>query len=118
MVCVGFLFRVGSCDFRGWFLYDWKISTTNTHEPTPSQRPRHENNLSIFDETSADRYEDAGAINIKTQPSARTMAFDSKTKNIYLPAADYTETPATEPGRRPIRTMKPGSFVVLVVIEA
>jgi len=72
--------------------------------------------LSIFHETSADSYEDAGAI--KTQPSARTMAFDSKTKNIYLPAAEYTETPATEPGRRPTRTMKPGSFVVLVVSKA
>ena len=69
--------------------------------------------LSIFREKSADIYEDAGAL--KTQPSARTMAFDPKTKNIYLPAAEYTETPATEPGRRPTRTMKPGSFVVLVV---
>ncbi|HEY5446096.1 MAG TPA: hypothetical protein VIJ87_16835, partial [Pyrinomonadaceae bacterium] len=69
--------------------------------------------LSIFHEKSADIYEDAGAL--KTQPSARTMAFDPKTKNIYLPAAEYTETPATEPGRRPTRTMKPGSFVVLVV---
>lgn len=69
--------------------------------------------LSIFHEKSADVYEDAGAI--KTQPSARTMAFDTKTKKIFLPAAEYTETPATEPGRRPTRTMKPGSFVVLVV---
>ena len=72
--------------------------------------------LSIFHEKSADSYEDAGAI--KTQPSARTMAFDPKTRNIYLPAAEYTETPATEPGRRPTRTMKPGSFVVLVVSKA
>ena len=69
--------------------------------------------LSIFHEKSADVYEDAGAI--KTQPSARTMAFDPKTKNIFLPAAEYTETPPAQPGGRPTRTMKPGSFVVLVV---
>src|SRR6195256_3885696 len=70
-------------------------------------------NLSIFHEKSADEYEDAGAV--KTQQSAKTMAFDPKTKKVFLPAAEYTETPAAEPGKRPTRTMKPGSFVVLVV---
>jgi hypothetical protein len=43
------------------------------------------------------------------------MALDPKTKKIFLPAAEYTETPATEPGKRPQRTMKPNSFTVLVV---
>jgi DNA-binding beta-propeller fold protein YncE len=69
--------------------------------------------LSIFHEKTADDYEDAGAV--KTQPSARTMAFDSKTKKIFLSAAEYNETPATTPGGRPQRTIKPDSFVVLVV---
>lgn len=69
--------------------------------------------LSIFHEKSADVYEDAGAV--KTQPSARTMAFDPKTKKIFLPAAEYQETPPAQPGGRPTRTQKPGSFVVLVV---
>ena len=69
--------------------------------------------LNIFHEKSADEYEDAGAV--KTQPSARTMAFDSKTKKIFLSAAEYNETPATTPGGRPQRTIKPGSFVVVVV---
>jgi DNA-binding beta-propeller fold protein YncE len=69
--------------------------------------------LSIYREKSADAYEDAGAV--KTQPSAKTMAFDPKTKKIFLPAAEYLETPASEPGRRPQRTLKPGSFVVIVV---
>jgi DNA-binding beta-propeller fold protein YncE len=69
--------------------------------------------LNIFHEKSADDYEDAGPI--KTQPSARTMAFDSKTKKIFLSAADIVETPATTPGGRPQRSVKPGSFVVLVV---
>src|SRR5215468_9769019 len=69
--------------------------------------------LSIYHEKSADSYEDAGAV--KTQPSAKTMAFDPKTKKIFLPAAEYLETPATEPGRRPQRSVKPGTFTVLVV---
>jgi DNA-binding beta-propeller fold protein YncE len=69
--------------------------------------------LSIFHEKSADEYEDAGAL--KTQQSAKTMAWDPKTKKIFLPAAEYQETPAAEPGKRPQRSMKEGSFVVLVV---
>jgi len=72
-----------------------------------------EGTLNIFREKSADEYEDAGAI--KTQPSAKTMAFDPKTKKIFLSAAEYLETPATTPGGRPQRSVKPGSFVVLVV---
>jgi DNA-binding beta-propeller fold protein YncE len=72
--------------------------------------------LSIYREKSADVYDDAGAL--KTQPSARTMAFDPKTKKIFLPAAEYTVTEPAQPGGRPTRIMKPGSFVVLVVGKA
>src|SRR4030095_3636115 len=69
--------------------------------------------LNIFHEKSPDVYEDAGPV--KTQPSARTMAFDPKTKKIFLSAAEYLETPAATPGGLPQRSVKPGSFVVLVV---
>jgi DNA-binding beta-propeller fold protein YncE len=69
--------------------------------------------LSIYHQKAADVYEDAGAVT--TQPSAKTMAFDPKTKKIFLPAAEYTETPPAQPGGRPTRTQKPGSFNVLVV---
>jgi DNA-binding beta-propeller fold protein YncE len=69
--------------------------------------------LNVFHEKSADDYEDAGAV--KTQTSAKTMAFDPKTKKIFLPAAEYLETPAADPSKRPQRTVKPGTFVVLVV---
>ncbi|HEV2690723.1 MAG TPA: YncE family protein [Bryobacteraceae bacterium] len=69
--------------------------------------------LSIYHAKSTDDYEDAGAV--KTQPSAKTMAFDPKTKKIFLAAAEYVETPATEPGKQPRRSIKPGSFVVVVV---
>jgi DNA-binding beta-propeller fold protein YncE len=69
--------------------------------------------LSIYHEKSADEFGDAGAV--KTQPSAKTMAFDPTTKKIFLSAAEYVEAPATDPSKRPRRTVKPGSFVVLVV---
>ncbi|HKW96228.1 MAG TPA: YncE family protein [Bryobacteraceae bacterium] len=69
--------------------------------------------LSIYHEKSANEYEDAGAV--KTQTSAKTMAFDSKTRKIFLPAAEFEEDPHPEPGKRPRRSVKPGSFVVLVV---
>jgi len=54
--------------------------------------------LSIYHEKSADVYEDAGAV--KTQPSAKTMAFDPKTKKIFLPAAEILEGPPAQPGGR------------------
>ena len=69
--------------------------------------------LGIYHEKSADDYEDAGAV--KTQAGARTMAFDPKTKKIFLTTAEYVENPPATPGGRPQRTMKPGSFVVVVV---
>src|SRR5258706_14493655 len=72
--------------------------------------------LSIYHEKSADVYEDAGAVT--TQPSAKTMAFDPKTRKIFLPAAEFTESPPAQPGGRPGRTMKPGSFTVLVVSKS
>jgi len=49
--------------------------------------------------------------NVSTKRSARTMALDEKTHNIFLSAADF-EPPA--PGERRGK-MKPGSFVILVV---
>jgi DNA-binding beta-propeller fold protein YncE len=72
--------------------------------------------LSIYHEKSANDYEDAGAV--KTQPSAKTLAFDPKTKKIFLPAAEYQETPPSEPGKRPTRSVKPGTFIVLVVSKS
>src|SRR5262252_3659351 len=69
--------------------------------------------LNIFREKSANEFEDAGAV--KTQPSAKTMAFDPKTQKVFLSAAEYIETPASDPTKRPQRRVKPDSFVVLVV---
>ncbi|MGD0579225.1 MAG: YncE family protein [Bryobacteraceae bacterium] len=69
--------------------------------------------LNIFHIDSADTVSDAGAL--KTQPSARTMAFDPKTKKIFLPAAEVEEIPNADPTKRPRRSVKPGTFAVLVV---
>jgi len=69
--------------------------------------------INTFRPKSATEYEDAGTI--KTQVSAKTLAFDSKTKKIYLPAAEYLETPNSDKTKRPTRTVKPGTFGVLVV---
>jgi len=67
--------------------------------------------LTVVHQKSADDYEDMGPV--KTQVSAKTMAFDPKTKNIYLPAAEVTTT--TSADGKPKRSVKEGSFTVLVV---
>lgn len=69
--------------------------------------------LNVFHQKSADVYEDAGAV--KTQPSAKTMAFDAKAQKIYLPAAEYEMAPAAEAGKPARRVVKAGTFVLLVV---
>ena len=69
--------------------------------------------LSVFHEKSADDYEDDGPV--KTQAGARTMAFDPKTHKIFLSTAEIIEGPPATPGGRPQRSIKPDSFVVLVV---
>jgi len=68
-----------------------------------------EGTLTIVHEDSPDNY--TVVENVPTKRSARTMALDLKTHNIFLPAADF-DPPA--PGERRGK-MKPGSFVLLVV---
>ena len=65
--------------------------------------------LTVVHEDSADKY--TVVDNAPTKKSARTMALDLKTHNIFLPAADFDPPPAGE--KRP--KMKPDSFVVLMV---
>ena len=68
-----------------------------------------EGTLTVVHEDSPDNY--TVVENVPTKRSARTMALDLKTHNIFLPAADF-DPPA--PGERRGK-MKPGSFVLLVV---
>jgi hypothetical protein len=56
--------------------------------------------------------------NAQTQRSARTMALDTKTHKIYMPAAEFGPAPAATPENpRPRPAMIPDSFIVLVVGE-
>jgi DNA-binding beta-propeller fold protein YncE len=68
-----------------------------------------EGTLTVIHEDSPDKF--TVVDNIPTKKSARTMGFDAKTHNIFLPAADF-DAPAAGERRGKI---KPGSFVVLVV---
>jgi YVTN family beta-propeller protein len=70
-----------------------------------------EGTLTVVHEDSADKF--TVVENVPTLKSARTMALDLKTHNIFLPAADF-DPPAA--GQRRGK-MKPGSFVVLVVAK-
>ena len=65
--------------------------------------------LTVVHEDSPDKF--TVVDNVPTKRSARTMALDLRTHNIFLSAADF-EPPA--PGERRGK-MKPGSFVILVV---
>jgi DNA-binding beta-propeller fold protein YncE len=72
-----------------------------------------EGNLTIIHQKSADEYTPEGSIS--TQQSAKTMAFDTKTKKVFLPAATVVITPPADPSGKPKRTVTDGSFAVLVV---
>ena len=65
--------------------------------------------LTVVHEDSPNKF--SVVENVPTKRSARTMALDEKTHNIFLSAADF-EPPA--PGERRGK-MKPDSFVILVV---
>src|SRR6266436_987259 len=65
--------------------------------------------LTVVHEDSPDKF--TVVENVPTKKSARTMALDLKTHNIFLPAADF-DPPA--PGERRGK-MKPDSFVLLVL---
>jgi DNA-binding beta-propeller fold protein YncE len=69
--------------------------------------------ISVIREMTPDNYRIIETI--PTQLWARTMAFDTKTKNIYLPTQDVEWIPDVDPKKPPKRIWKPGTFKVLVV---
>jgi len=69
--------------------------------------------ISVIREATPDYYELIETV--PTQLFARTMAFDTKTKNIYLLTAELETVPSSDPAKPPQRKIKPGSFCVLVV---
>ena len=69
--------------------------------------------LTVAHEDSADKYTVVG--NATTQRSARTMALNPGNHDVYLVAAEFDEAPPAEGQTRPRRTMKPGTFTLLVM---
>ncbi len=68
--------------------------------------------VSVIRQKSADEYESVG--DIATQVGAKTMAFDPKTKRLFLSTADM-QTPPAANGQRARMQPKPGTFTILVV---
>jgi DNA-binding beta-propeller fold protein YncE len=69
--------------------------------------------LSIIHEQSADRY--LSQQTAVTQPSARTLTLNPPMHEIYLVSAEFDELPAEAGQTRPRRSMRPGSFSLLVM---
>jgi DNA-binding beta-propeller fold protein YncE len=72
-----------------------------------------EGTLTVVREDSKDKF--SVAENVTTQRGARTMAVDHRTHKVYLPTAQFGETPApTKERPRPRPPIIPNSFVILV----
>jgi len=69
--------------------------------------------LTVVHEESPDKY--AVADNARTQRFARTMALDTSNHDVYLVTAEIEESPPAKEGERPRRSMKPGTFTLLVM---
>ena len=70
--------------------------------------------LTIARESESGAYEVVQTV--ATKKGARTMAFDPKSRRVFLPAAEYGPVPAvTGENPRPRAPMVPGSFELLVV---
>lgn len=70
-------------------------------------------NLTVVHEDSPDKF--SVVENAPTQKFARTMALDTTNHDVYLVTAEIEEAPPAKEGERPRRTMKPGTFTLLVV---
>lgn len=68
--------------------------------------------ISLIRQKNVNVYESVG--DIQTQKSAKTMAFDPKSKRLFLPAAEMQPAPASN-AQTPRPRPKPGTFTVLVV---
>ena len=69
--------------------------------------------LHIFHEDSPDKYSEAGKV--KTELGAKTMAYDPKTKRVFVDTAEFGKAPApTKEHPHPRSAPVPGTFHVLV----
>ncbi len=72
-----------------------------------------EGTLTVAHEDSTDKY--SVVDNATTQRGARTMALNTDTHEALVVTAEIEEAPPAKEGERPRRTMKPGTFTLLVV---
>ena len=69
--------------------------------------------IHVFHEDSPDKYSEVETV--KTEFGAKTMGLDTKTHNLFVDTADFTEPAAPTAERpHPQRTAVPGTFRVLV----
>jgi DNA-binding beta-propeller fold protein YncE len=71
--------------------------------------------LTVVHEDSPEKF--TVAQNAETQRGARTMAVNPSNHEVYLVTAEIEEQPPAEGQTRPRRTMKPGSFTLLVMAK-
>ena len=69
--------------------------------------------LTVVHEDSPDKF--TVVENAPTQRFARTMTLDTANHEVYLVTAEIEEAPPAKEGERPRRSMKPGSFTLLVM---
>lgn len=69
--------------------------------------------LTVVHEDSSDKF--TVAQNAETQRGARTMALNPGNHQVYLVTAEFDEIPPAEGQTRPRRSMKPGTFTLLVM---
>jgi len=69
--------------------------------------------LTVVHEDSPDKF--TVVENAPTQRFARTMALDTGNHDVYLVTAEIEEARPAKEGERPRRSMKPGSFTLLVM---
>lgn len=69
--------------------------------------------LTVVHEDSPDKF--TVAENAQTQKFARTMTLDTTNHDVYLVTAEIEEAPPAKEGERPRRSMKPGTFTLLVL---
>lgn len=71
--------------------------------------------LTVVHEDSPDKF--TVEQNAQTQRGARTMAVNMHNHEVYLVTAEFDEQPPAEGQTRPRRTMKPGTFTLLVMAK-
>ncbi len=73
-----------------------------------------EGTMTVIKQETENKY--SAVQTVSTQKGARTITLNKTTHQLYLPAAEYGETPtATKENPHPRPSIKPNSFVILVV---